>query len=235
MSAVEIVTLAFAALVLIAWYLTYTAARLHRLHTRAEGAQAALDAQLVRRAEACVELANSAALDPATSLLLAGAATDCLDAAADDMRGLDWAEGDLAQREALESDLSVTMRHALGFLAERGEASGGSGVSGVSGPSGASGVSGPCGAPGVSGSSGASGASGASRAFGASGRAGSTEAPDDAGGRVRDAHRRVQLARRFYNDAVVDVQRLRGNPAVRVFGLAGRAALPRTMEFDDAD
>ena len=226
MSTVETVTLAFAALVLIAWYLTYTAARLHRLHTRAEGALAALDAQLVRRAEACVELANSAALDPATSLLLAGAATDCLDAAADDMRGLDWAEGDLAQREALESDLSVTMRHALGFLAERGEASGASGASGVSGPSGASGVSGP---------SGASGASGASRAFGASGRAGSTEAPDDAGGRVRDAHRRVQLARRFYNDAVVDVQRLRGNPAVRVFGLAGRAALPRTMEFDDAD
>lgn len=202
MSTVETVTLAFAALVLIAWYLTYTAARLHRLHTRAEGALAALDAQLVRRAEACVELANSAALDPATSLLLAGAATDCLDAAADDMRGLDWAEGDLAQREALESDLSVTMRHALGFLAERGEASG---------------------------------ASGASRAFGASGRAGSTEAPDDAGGRVRDAHRRVQLARRFYNDAVVDVQRLRGNSAVRLFGLAGRAALPRTMEFDDAD
>lgn len=193
MSAVEIVTLAFAAVVLIAWYLTYTAARLNRLHTRAEGALAALDAQLVRRAEACVELANSAALDPATSLLLAGAATDCLDAAADYMRGLDWAEGDLAQREALESDLSVTMRHALGFLAGRGEASG------------------------------------------VCAGAGSTEPPDDAGGRVRDAHRRVQLARRFYNDAVVDVQRLRGNPAVRVFGLAGRAALPRTMEFDDAD
>ena len=48
MSAVEIVTLAFAALVLIAWYLTYTAARLHRLHTRAEGALA----QLFRKADA---------------------------------------------------------------------------------------------------------------------------------------------------------------------------------------
>ena len=43
----------------VAWYLSYSAARLDRLHTRAEGALSALDAQLVRRAEATLELANS--------------------------------------------------------------------------------------------------------------------------------------------------------------------------------
>ena len=51
-----------------AWYLSYTAARLDRLHTRVEGALSALDAQLVRRAEATLELANSGALDPASAL-----------------------------------------------------------------------------------------------------------------------------------------------------------------------
>lgn len=178
MSAVEIVTLVVAVTVALAWYLTYTAARLHRLHTRVEGSLAALDAQLVRRAEAAVELANGGALDPATSLLLAGAASDCLDAAADDLTGLDWAEGELAAREAFESDLTVTVRHALGFLRD-------------------------------------------------------PDPEQDPGRRLRDAHRRVQLARRFYNDAVSDVQLLRGRPAVRAFHLAGHAALPRTMDFDD--
>ena len=61
-------------LVLAAWYLSYTAARLDRLHVRLSGTLAALDARLVRRAEAAVELANSGLLDGATSLLLANAA-----------------------------------------------------------------------------------------------------------------------------------------------------------------
>ena len=50
MSVLEIVTLVVAVLIAFAWYLTYTAARLDRLHTRMEGTYAALDAQLVRRA-----------------------------------------------------------------------------------------------------------------------------------------------------------------------------------------
>lgn len=44
---------------------------------------------------------------------------------------------------------------------------------------------------------------------------------------------RAQLARRFHNDAVVTTQRLRRNPLVRVFHLAGRAAMPATFEMDD--
>ena len=45
--------------------------------------------------------------------------------------------------------------------------------------------------------------------------------------------RRVQLARRFHNDAVRVTQRLRRKPLVRWLGLAGRAPWPSTIEFDD--
>lgn len=44
---------------------------------------------------------------------------------------------------------------------------------------------------------------------------------------------RAQLARRFHNDAVVATRRLRQNPLVRWFHLAGRAAMPVTFEMDD--
>lgn len=196
MSTLEAVTLAVVLVVLLAWHLTYTAARLHRLHTRAEGALAALDAQLVRRAEAAIELANAGVLDAATSLLLASAASDSLHAAADDMRAGDWTEGELAQREASESDLTVTIGHALGFLEAR------------------------------------SADRSQSEAEGSEASEGSVTPPAPQI-RLGDAHRRVQLARRFYNDAVSDVQRLRTRPLVRGFRLAGNAALPRTMEFAD--
>lgn len=45
---------------------------------------------------------------------------------------------------------------------------------------------------------------------------------------------RVQLARRFYNDAVVQVRRIRAKGYVRLFRLAGRAPIPPTFEMDDA-
>ena len=64
----------------IAWYLSYSAARLDRLHAKAEGAMSALDAALVRRAEAALELANNGALDPASALLIADAATESIEA-----------------------------------------------------------------------------------------------------------------------------------------------------------
>jgi hypothetical protein len=51
--------------------------------------------------------------------------------------------------------------------------------------------------------------------------------------RVEAAGVRVQLARRFHNDAVKDVQRVRRKAVVRLFRLAGHADLPRTIEFDD--
>src|SRR5450631_2853369 len=99
--------------VVIAWYVSYGAARLDRLHTRVEGALSVLDAQLVRRAEATLELANSGSLDPASALILAGAASDSLEAEAS-------AETEShTTREAIESDLTQALELALGEEALR--------------------------------------------------------------------------------------------------------------------
>lgn len=169
----------------IAWYLSYSAARLDRLHARVEGALSALDAQLVRRAEATLELVNSGALDPASALILAGAASESLEAH-NERAGDDLLEGQhFAGREVIESDLTEALQIALSPQAveevRRVPAGGG----------------------------------------------------DAALGRVRAAALRVQLARRFHNDAVKDVQRVRRKAVVRWFRLAGHAELPQTIEFDD--
>src|SRR3954466_2037737 len=62
-----------AVLLVLGWYLSYSASRLDRLHHRVESTRAALDAQLARRAAAALEASH--VLDPATALLLADAAT----------------------------------------------------------------------------------------------------------------------------------------------------------------
>ena len=54
-------------------YVSWRAGRIDRLHTRVEMARAALDVTLLRRSSVALELATSGLLDPATSLLLAGA------------------------------------------------------------------------------------------------------------------------------------------------------------------
>jgi hypothetical protein len=185
MEALTYAAVVVAVLLGVAWYLSYSAARLDRLHTRAEGALSALDAQLVRRAEATLELANSGAVDPATALMLAGAATDSLEAHNERALEDDLLEGQsFGAREGLESDLTAALQAALtpDVVAE-------------------------------------------------------IRADDAAGAaalqRVEGAGVRVQLARRFHNDAVTDVRRVRRKAVVRVFRLAGHAELPRTVEFDD--
>ena len=52
MSTLEWVAVTAALVFLLAWYLSYSASRLDRLHAKVEGALSALDAALVRRAEA---------------------------------------------------------------------------------------------------------------------------------------------------------------------------------------
>ncbi|MDN5794941.1 MAG: hypothetical protein L0H79_04240 [Intrasporangium sp.] len=163
-------------LVVIAWYLTYTAARLDRLHVRLVGTVAALDAQLVRRAEASIELANSGLVDGATALILAGAAAQSLEAP----------DEDGVIREAIESDLTEAL--ALAFSPELVEH-----LREAAGPLGQDYLDG-----------------------------------------LSSACLRVQLARRFHNDAVTDVRRVRRQLAVRVFHLAGHTPMPVTVEFDDA-
>ena len=77
-------------------YISWRAGRLDRLHARLEAARFALDAALVRRSSVALELASSGLLDPATSVLLAGAAHDARSAQ--------------AAREMPESDLTRALR-----------------------------------------------------------------------------------------------------------------------------
>lgn len=174
-----------AAVALVAWYLSYTAARLDRLHTRVEGSAASLDAQLVRRAEVVREVAGSGALDPASAALLADAASASLDAAdaaspAETVRP----DGIGAQRAETEAMLTQVLRTTLTADVIN-------------------------------------------------------QLRDEYDGwpevveRLRSAGQRVEIARRFHNEAVRDVRRLRHRPQVRYLGLAGHTPLPSPVEFDD--
>ena len=98
--------------ILVGVYVSWRAGRLDRLHARVETARAALDAALVRRSSVALELAACGLLDPATSMLIAGAAHDAR------------AAGE--PNELAESDLTRALRAALGqpgfraALAEKG-------------------------------------------------------------------------------------------------------------------
>ena len=93
------VILIVVAAILIGVYVSWRAGRLDRLHARVEAARAALDAALVRRSAVALELAAGGLLDPATSLLIAGAAHDARAAGEPDERA--------------ESDLTRALRAAL--------------------------------------------------------------------------------------------------------------------------
>ncbi|MDC7120836.1 hypothetical protein OMK64_04730 [Cellulomonas fimi] len=56
---------------------------------------------------------------------------------------------------------------------------------------------------------------------------------DELLGSLGSAWYRVQLARRFHNEAVAQTLRARRGPLVRLFRLAGHAPAPRTLELDD--
>ena len=170
----------------VAWYLSYSAARLDRLHAKVEGAMSALDAQLVRRAEAALELANSGVLDPASALLVADAATESIERTTEHPVSDDLLDGQhFGGREDVESDLSAALRAALTEPV----------VTGL--------------------------------------REGDDDLVEEALDRIGSSGLRVQLARRFHNDATREVRRVRAKQVVRVFRLAGHAALPEPVTFDD--
>ncbi|QNQ90335.1 hypothetical protein GP475_06545 [Corynebacterium poyangense] len=58
-------------------------------------------------------------------------------------------------------------------------------------------------------------------------------AADEQPGQIVDAHARLQLAHRFYNDAVRSTRELRTRPLVRFLRLGGTAPLPEYFEFVD--
>lgn len=87
-----------------AWYLTFTATRLDRLHHRVETSWANLDVLLQKRAAVALEIAHSDIADPASTVLLTAAAYQARDA-------------NIQSRSQAESGLSG----ALGLLLEDAE------------------------------------------------------------------------------------------------------------------
>ncbi len=85
---------------LVALYLRGLAGRLDRLHVRVEAARDALDAQLVRRTAAALELAHAGLLDPASSVLLAEEAYAAQTA-------------EQVQRQRAETELTGALRAAI--------------------------------------------------------------------------------------------------------------------------
>ncbi len=90
-------------LLLALWYLSFSAARLDRLHHRVETSWANLDVLLQKRAAIALEIAHSDLADPASSMLLTGAAYQARDA-------------EIKNRSMAESGLSG----ALGLLLSDG-------------------------------------------------------------------------------------------------------------------
>jgi hypothetical protein len=90
--------------VVFAWYLSFTATRLDRLHHRVETSWANLDVLLQKRAAVALEIAHSDIADPASSMLLTAAAYQARDA-------------NIQNRSQAESGLSG----ALGLLLEDSE------------------------------------------------------------------------------------------------------------------
>lgn len=91
----------------IAWYLSFSATRLDRLHHRVETSWANLDGLLQRRAAIAIEIARSDISDPASSLLLTFAAHQARDASVRDRSqaetGLTGALGILLESNTADS------------------------------------------------------------------------------------------------------------------------------------
>jgi hypothetical protein len=93
------VILIVAAALFVGVYVSWRAGRIDRLHRRVDMARVALDLTLLRRSSVAQELATSGLLDPATSLLLAGA--------------VHGARGGERPRDLAESDLTRALQAAF--------------------------------------------------------------------------------------------------------------------------
>jgi hypothetical protein len=107
-----------------AWYLSFLATRLDRLHHRVETSWANLDGLLQRRAAIAIEIARSEIADPASSLLLTFAAHQARDASVKDRSqaetGLSGALGILlATTDAVEDSVEKDLLAELTELNEK--------------------------------------------------------------------------------------------------------------------
>jgi len=98
-------------------YLSSTAGRLDRLHSRVDTAYRSLNVQLLRRSGAALDVAGSGLLDPASTLLLGDAAIAAREAQ-DEPRGRTQLESDLTKAIAVtigsKEDVEVLVTEPLG-------------------------------------------------------------------------------------------------------------------------
>jgi hypothetical protein len=204
---------------LVVWWTWVAASRIDRLHRKVEASRAVVDTQLVRRASAASTLAASGLLDPVSSVLVGEASWASLRLGSPRSQGMGPLPAELVGEAARASvppgPTALTGPHARGGRTDSEEA-----------------------------------AATVDRGLVESELSSTLrEALDDAeevaevreepGGdelldALADAWYRVQLARRFHNEAVAQAQRMRRGWAVRTLRLAGRAPMPQTLELDDA-
>jgi hypothetical protein len=113
-----------ALLLLVFWYLSFSAGRLDRLHHRVETSWATLDSLLQRRAAIALEIARSAITDPATSLLLTASAYQARSADIEDRSSaesvLSGALGMmLLERESIVAKSDQVLIHELEQLTDK--------------------------------------------------------------------------------------------------------------------
>ncbi len=238
MSALRMVLiLAAAVLVVLVIRSVSVAKRLDRLHRKVFASRTTLNLQLAHRGAVAAELAKPGLLDPASSILVGEAAWQALSA------------GGHGQRELEESlpDLAAQLELPTQSLGTREDSHGADSQSSDAGSVGSQSLD-----------SGNVGSDAESRAD--SHAVIRAEAESDLSRTLRQvledpaevaalredpalaelldelaaAWYRVQLARRFHNEAVVQTRHLRSTLLVRIFGLAGWAPMPTTVDFDDA-
>lgn len=107
-----------------AWYLSYSATRLDRLHHRVETSWANLDGLLQRRAAIAIEIARSEISDPASAMLLTFAAHQAREASVRDRSqaetGLSGALGILIETSTeISGEIEKDLIRELGELTEK--------------------------------------------------------------------------------------------------------------------
>jgi hypothetical protein len=95
------ILIVIALVLFLAWYLSFLASRLDRLHHRVETSWEHLDALLQRRAAVALEIAHFSDIDPATSLVLTASAYQAREAS-------------ILERSESESSLSEVLKLFLG-------------------------------------------------------------------------------------------------------------------------
>jgi hypothetical protein len=233
----EIAVLVIVTAAFLGWWLWVMANRLDRLHKKVAASRAALDNQLVRRASCAAELAACGALDPVSSVLVADAAWTALASGGYGREDLVLTVPELAP--VVDAVVAVasdrTSEETVHAPSEPGES--------TSTTDGGEWLDGPeedlCAVlPGADDRQQAE--SDLSRTLRAAFAdpdevlAGPEDAfADELVAALVAAWYRVQLARRFHNEAVAQTQRVRRKALVRALRLHGRAAMPHTVEIDD--